>query len=527
MAERAAGLASGRWRTTDLLVAATLLAVGVLLTPVLAEAPTVGLVLCGGALLALLAALWPVEAVVGYIALAPLLAGLERGTVVPNLRLNEVLLLPVLAGLALVVLRRSARWAWTMSRYLHPLDGAVVAVAVTGSVSTLLWMYARSRAITTDDLLYALPLWKLVVLYTVVRLILRDARAVRCTLGAIMLSAGLIGAIGVLQALGVGTVIDTLAALIPPGEGGYSLSENRATSTLGNPIAYGDLMLYAGIGAAALALRLPARAPLLWPAAGALALCALASGQASIVVGLVAAGIAFAMTTRTISKVAVAGTVFLAVAVAALQPVLAARLTSADPSTGLPTSWTGRYGRLENLRQYFWPEITADYNWLFGVRTAGRVPGRESWRQWVYIESGYGWALWTGGLLLVVAVLALLAVAARTGSRIASSDEPTVGAMGITLATVAWMLGALLVFDPHLTFRGGGDVLFVLLALGANLEVGRRPGRARQQREGREHHPEQAVHPGHGSAGWMRSAMGGSGVDLTGHGEGNPFVNGR
>jgi hypothetical protein len=345
----------------------------------------------------------------------------------------------------------------------------VVAVAVTGSVTTLLWMYARGLTPTADDLFYALVLWKLVVIYAAVRLVLRTPRGARQALAAIMLTAGLIGTIGVLQAMGVGPVIDVLAALVPPGEGGYGLSENRATSTLGNPIAYGDLMLYAAISAAALAVRLPDRARLLWTVAAALTLCALASGQASIVLGLVAAATAFALTTGTVLRLATAGAVLGAIALVVLEPVLRARLSSADPATGLPTSWTGRYGRLENLKQYVWPEVVADFNWLFGVRTAGRVPGRESWREWVYIESGYVWALWTGGLLMVVAVL--LGLMARTGRRLRSSGGPVAEAMGATLTTITWMLVVLLVFDPHLTFRGAGEVLFVLLALGANSEL--------------------------------------------------------
>ncbi len=480
MLERRVRSAPGSLGAAELRTAGALLALGVLLTPVLAAAPTVALVLSGGLVLVLLTALYPVAALIGYIGFAPLLAGLDRGAVVPNLRLNEVLLLPVLGGLAVVVLRWWLRAGRPAADRLHHLDAAVVLVALTGSVTTLLWMYAHGRAPTTDDLFYALTLWKLVVVYAAVRIVLRTAQAARRALTAIMITAGLVGLIGVLQAVGVGPVIDALAALIPPGEGGYSLSENRATSTLGNPIAYGDLMLYAATGAAALALRLPRRARLLWPAAAALSLFALASGQASIVVGLVVAGCAFALTTGTVRRVAVAGTVLFLVALSALQPVIAARLAAADPVTGLPPSWTGEYGRLENLRQYFWPQIQADYNWLFGVRTAGRVPARESALGWVYIESGYAWALWTGGLVMVAAVLGLLAVAARTGRRLAWSGVPIAGAIGTTLTTVAWMLAALLVFDPHLTFRGAGEVLFVLLALGANLEVRtRRDGRLR------------------------------------------------
>jgi hypothetical protein len=153
--------------------------------------------------------------------------------------------------------------------------------------------------------------------------------------------------------------------------------------------------------------------------------------------------------------------------------VLAARFRYVDPATSLPISWVGPYGRLTNLEHYFWPKIAADYNWLFGVQTAGRAPGLEFWRPWVYIESGYTWALWTGGLPLLLAVIALVALAVRTGIRLVRSSRPAAGAMGIAVTTLACSLAVLMFFDPHLTFRGGGEIVFVLLALAANLDVGR------------------------------------------------------
>src|SRR5204863_103832 len=42
-------------------------------------------------------------------------------------------------------------------------------------------------------------------------------------------------------------------------------------------------------------------------------------------------------------------------------------------------------------------------NVVFGVRPAGRVPARESWRDWVYIESGWVWLFWTGGIPFAIA----------------------------------------------------------------------------------------------------------------------------
>jgi hypothetical protein len=417
--------------------------------------------------------------VAGYVVLNPLLVGLDRGALVPFLRLNEVLLLPLIAGLSVVLLRRWARSGWTVAWRGDGMDAAVVALAFTGSVTTLVWNFARDREITTDDLLYAVSLWKLVVLYAVVRLVVQGPWAVRRTLTAVLVSAGLVGVIGVLQALGVGPVIDVLSSLIPVGEEGYTYTGGRAMATVGNPIAFGDIVLFGAVVAASLAWRVPGRTRLLWAVAAALCLCTLASGQVSIVLGLAVAALTFAIVTRTVGRVVIGGVALLAVAAVVLQPILDARLSDSDPSTGLPSSWTGRYGRLANLREYFLPDIGADFNWVFGVRTAGRAEGQEFWRPWVYIESGYVWALWTVGLLLLVAVVALLVAAVRAGRRLVASTDPTTSAVGIALVTRAGTVAFLMIFDPHLTFRGGSELLFVLLALGAARDARiRRPDRS-------------------------------------------------
>ena len=456
----------------ELLVALVFLAAGLALAPLVVREPTLAVGLLGGSLLVLACALRPVWALTAFIAVNPLLVGLGRGAFVPGLRLNEVLLIPVLAGVGVAVLVRWHRSGWVRPRGFHVLDVVVVALAVTSSVTTLLWMYARGREITADDLLYALALWKLAVLYAAVRLALREARDIRRILGAVLATTCLIGAIGVLQAVGYGPAIDLLDTWVPAEEGGYEIGGNRATATLGNPLAYGDVLLYSSVVSGSLAAR--SGKPLLWILTVVLALGTLASGQFSMLAGILAAAVAFAIVTRMGKQLALAGATLLAVAYVTLRPVLAARTEAADPSTGLPVSWTGRYGRLDNLERYFWPEIGQDFNWLFGVQTSSRLPGHESWREWVYIESGYTWTLWNGGLPLLAATFVLLVVMARTGRRLLAAPSPTRRALGTTLAVVPWALGVLLVLDPHLTLRGGADLLFVLLALGATLDAGAR-----------------------------------------------------
>jgi hypothetical protein len=209
---------------------------------------------------------------------------------------------------------------------------------------------------------------------------------------------------------------------------------------------------------------------LLTAAAAFLLLCALASGQISVLVGVVVAATACTVATRMVSRSVLVGAAVGIVALPLLRPVVEARLGSTDPRTGLPVSWTGRYGRLENLQTYFWPDIGSDWNWLLGVRPAARMPGAEAWRDWVYIESGYTWLLWGGGLPLLITASALMAAAVGTGRRLRTAAEPVAGAVGVTLFSAAVALAVLMVFDPHLTLRGGAELLFVLLALAAGCD---------------------------------------------------------
>ncbi|MBW8767254.1 MAG: hypothetical protein JF630_13850, partial [Geodermatophilales bacterium] len=362
---------------------------------VIASSPTLGVLAGAGLLLIAATAVWPAHAVIGYVAVTPLIVGLDRGAVVPGLRLNEVLLAPLVAGVALAGLYRWYRTGWRRPRGVHRLDAVVLLLAVTGSVTTLLWMYARGREITGEDVQYALALWKLAVLYAVVRMFVREPRAVRATLLVTVASAAFVGALGMLQTVGVGPVLDLLGRFVSPGEEGFDAAGSRATSTIGNPHAFGDVLVYAAVVAGALAVTGRRNR---WPiaaVAAALAAGSLASGSFSTAIALATAGIAFAVVTGTARWLVAAGIALAPLAYLGLQPVVKSRVSDLDPNTGLPASWTDRYGRLDNLRTYFWPRLGEDFNWLLGVRPTSRVPGVVE--PWVYIESGYTWALWNGG----------------------------------------------------------------------------------------------------------------------------------
>lgn len=440
--------------------------------PLLAVSPTLALLGAAGLLLIAAVVVWPTQAVIAYVAVNPLIVGLDRGAVVPGLRLNEVLMAPVLGGLVLVAGARWFRGAWRWPR-AHPLDVVVLVLAVTSSVTTLLWMYAHGRDITSEDLQYALALWKLAVLYAMVRLFVHGRRATRAVLLVMIASACLVGVLGLLQTVGVGPVLDLLNRLIPPGQDSVAAAGGRATSTIGNPHAFGDVLVYTGLVAGSLAVSGPRNRLLLAVVAVALGACSLASGSFSTALALATAGLVFAVLTRTSHWLLTAVILLSPLAYLGLQPVVASRLNGLDPTTGLPASWTDRYGRLDNLRTFFWPRIAEDFNWLLGVRTTSRVPGESGIRPWVYIESGYTWALWNGGLPLLIGVLVLLVVMYRTGRRLRPTGSVEVRALGIVLSVLAWVLAVLMIMDPHLTIRGGAEILFVLLALCASADAAR------------------------------------------------------
>jgi hypothetical protein len=449
---------------------------GLASVPLAARAPVLVAAAAVGGVLLLVAVLRPAMSVVGYVVAAPLVTGLGRGAVLPGLRLNEALLLVVVAGVTLSVLAswRSSGCRWPQR--LHPLDVAIVAAAATSSVTPLLWMYARSRPVAVDDLLYAVALWKLVVVYAAVRLVVRGPRWAETALVMVLGMGCVVGVIGVLQAFGVGPVIDFLSTYVSEEEGGYELDASRAMSTLGHPIAYADVLVFGSVAAAALALRVPHHQRMRWCLSALLAIAALASGQFSAIVALLVAVTAFGLLTGTARKAFVSAAALGLLAIPLLQPVLAARTQQLDRRTGLPSSWVGPNGRLTNLQQYFWPEIGTDYNWLFGVQTSSRVPGDESWQGWVYIESGYTWALWNGGLPLLLSVLVLIYLAWGAGRRLSRSADPVEGTVGTAVATIACVLAVLMLLDPHLTLRGAGDVLFLVLGLAANLDRPRSAG---------------------------------------------------
>jgi hypothetical protein len=143
----------------------------------------------------------------------------------------------------------------------------------------------------------------------------------------------------------------------------------------------------------------------------------------------------------------------------ALQPVIAQRLHNF--SGGIPSGWADR---LANLRQYFWPTLFSHYNFVLGVRPTPRIATKRFATGYVWIESGHTWLLWSGGIPLLLAFFVFLWVTLKATLRTSRQRDATgLAAMAAFAALVA--MAILMTFDPHLTLRGGADLLFSLLAL--------------------------------------------------------------
>ena len=144
-----------------------------------------------------------------------------------------------------------------------------------------------------------------------------------------------------------------------------------------------------------------------------------------------------------------------------LWPVIEMRLSGFHSTAGLPLSWVDR---LYNLRTYFWPVLFSDHNWILGVRPSPRIATSSKAEGFIWIESGYTWLLWGGGIPLLVSYLAFAGAVIKKGLAYARRADAT-GIVATAMVAAVCSQVVLMVFDPHLTFRGSGDALFLLLGL--------------------------------------------------------------
>jgi putative peptidoglycan lipid II flippase len=447
--------------STQTVVRAAAIGVAVVVAPLAVLSPKLAIATLALATLVTAVAVHPPIAAYVLLGATPLVVGINRGSAIPILRPHEALVLL----LGTVLLARAvvgwSRFGFPALR-LPPLDVSIALLVFTGSVLPVVWLIARGAPVTRDDFLYAMVMWKYAATYLIVRSAVRSADDVRRCIWLSIAAACVVAILGILQALKLFGVPGVLTHLYAPDGMTDLVSNNRATSTIGNSIAFADVMVINVGLAVAWLLRSRRHIAILLGCIALLCIGAFASGQLSGVIALMVAFAAIAVLSGRTKQLAAVAAVIAVVAVLALQPVIHQRLTHVDQRSGLPQSWIAR---ADNLKTYFLPQLASAPSVMLGVRPAGRVPARESWRDWVYIESGYLWLIWTGGIPLLVAFFVFL----RRGLRATVPSARTrAGPSGIaaTGAVVALaVIAVLMLLDPHLTMRGTADLTFALLAL--------------------------------------------------------------
>jgi hypothetical protein len=407
------------------------------------------------------AAYWPVFATYAYLGTLPLIAGINRGNLIPLMRPNEALLAVLLAG---ALFGGYLRWCRgdRVPLQLHQLDIPVGVFLLMSTAWPLLSMILRGQAPATSDLAAVLPVGKLVAIYLLVRFsVTTEAQLVRC-FRLIIWPGAVVAVIAILQTFHVGPVVSMLQAVWTPDSNAVALAE-RGTTTLGSPLATGDyiiicLTLVICCGARELLDRRERLALGFVLGAGVLA-----AGQFSTWISAVVAAVLVLWRFGTVRRNSIRFLWLVPVVLAVGAPALIGRLAGFG-AYGVPRSWIGRW---DNLSGFYLPRL-GFINVLLGVSPNSVLPAPERWREVIYLESGYLELLWIGGIPLLAIFIWLSVVVLRgTGKLMARPEgQPAATVAAASALWVCWGFVLILtVLDPHLTLRGTGDVLFMLMGI--------------------------------------------------------------
>ncbi len=426
-----------------------------------ARQPLLGVLLAGAALVAWGVWMRPHIAAYLVVGITPLVVGIDRGALIPVLRPNEALavfLFGVLLTRGVFMLRAGA--PLVLPR-LAPVERALVLLAVTSSIVPILVLFLRGQSILGDDIAYSLVLWKYLGIYTLVRLTVTTDDQIRRCLKISLAAAVVVGCIAVLQSLDVLGIRGFLAIFYAPYGYTGALALPRGSSTLSLPAATADLLTF-NLAIAVGAIVKERRNVVLYSAAAAVfVLGTFAAAEFSSALGLLVAIVCLAAVLRRL-RLLIFAPFGVAIAVAVMWPVVAHRLEGFQSVSGLPASWIGRW---RNLETYFLPHLLDGSNALLGVRPSARVPVSSQATGFVWIESGYVWLLWGGGVLLLASFLYFIVVSARLTLPIARPLNSWRSVAALAALTAVAVVAVLMVFDPHLTYRGSADLMFTLLAL--------------------------------------------------------------
>lgn len=427
---------------------------------------SVTLVLLGLVALGLLTALVvfvamrPVWAAYIFLATQPFVGGIDRGQLIPLFRPSEAIQLILTTAVLLGVVVRIVRGE-KLSVRLTKLDRAVALLAVLSSVWPLCWQFTRGQIPSSTDFQSTVVLWRLASLYALFRWVVRTREQARRCLWILLVSASLLALLAILDSLGIWHPGGPWTPVINEGS-----STGRGGATLNSAIAVGDYLSYS-LGVA-LVYLLRGRQPrlLVGGACGIIVLGILGTGQFSAWIGMLIVIVVVARAEKQMGKLVKWIGPAAAVAAVVAGPVISQRLAGFNGSQ-LPHSWVIRWSNVTTL---YLPRL-AGFRWVFGVRPDTTLIPPETWRDIVYLESGYLWLFYVGGIPLVLAFLWFLRRSLAHTKNVIARRNDDIGVAAVATRGALWCLAFLCILDPHLTMRGGADLFFCLLGLSANLNV--------------------------------------------------------
>ena len=422
------------------------------------------LMFVGAGLLAALVvfvAMRPVWAAYIFLATQPFVGGIDRGQLIPLFRPSEAIQLILTTAVLLGVLVRVIRGEQLSVRFTR-LDRAVALLAIVSSVWPLCWQFARGQIPSSADFQSTVVLWRLASLYALFRWVVRTREQARRCLWILLVSASFLALFAILDSLGIwhpgGPWTPALNGGPSPGRGG---------ATLNSAIAVGDYLSYS-LGVA-LVYLLRGRQPrlLVAGACGIIVVGILGTGQFSAWISMVIVIVVVARAEKQMARLIkwVGPAAVLAALVAG--PVISQRLAGFNGASGLPQSWVVRWSNVTTL---YLPRL-AGFRWVFGVRPDTTLIPPETWRDIVYLESGYLWLFYVGGIPLVVAFIWFLRRGFAHTKNVIARRHDDISVAAVATRGALWCLAILSIIDPHLTLRGGADLFFCLLGLSANLNV--------------------------------------------------------
>jgi hypothetical protein len=280
----------------------------------------------------------------------------------------------------------------------------------------------------------------------------------------LLVSAGLLAVLAVLDSLGIWRPggIWTPAASDSAGVGA-----GRGSATLNSSIAVGDYLSYALAVALVYLLRRREPRMLVVAITGVVILGILGTGQFSAWIAAFIVVVVVARAEGQMARLAAWMVPIGVVGALVAGPVIAQRLAAFSGPQGLPPSWLGRYDNVVN----FSLPMLGNFRWVLGVRPDSVIPAPETWRDVIYLESGYLWFFWVGGIPLFLGFLWFARTAFRHTRLVIERRHDDIGAAAVAARGALWCLMFLSIIDMHLTLRGGGDLFFILLGLSANLNV--------------------------------------------------------